>query len=201
MTVAESLRSRQKTQRRVTMLTAARGLFVERGYSKTTMDAIAARAEVGVATVYTYFVNKEGVFAELAKMDMAELQLEGEELLKSLPDDPVESVVKLLRIYNKVYDFITYEVVMDFTIEVKHEGPLRKTGRWISDWKVDQLSRALVQGQMAGKVSDSLSIQDAAQIIHDLADHQYQRVRPNESRKRTETKLNKWVSILFESWR
>ena len=44
------------------MLDAARQLFIEHGYAKTTMDEIAEKAEFGVATVYTYFKSKEGVF-------------------------------------------------------------------------------------------------------------------------------------------
>ena len=46
-----SLRERQKQKRREDMLAAARTLFVERGYSRSTMEAIAERAEVGVAGV------------------------------------------------------------------------------------------------------------------------------------------------------
>ena len=97
-----SLRERQKQKRREDMLAAARTLFVERGYSRSTMEAIAERAEVGVATVYTYFANKEGVFAELARMDMSELKAEGEAVLEDLPADPAAAEQALSSIADAV---------------------------------------------------------------------------------------------------
>lgn len=44
---------------------AATALFLERGYTGTTMDEIAARAGVSKQTVYTHFADKERLFAEL----------------------------------------------------------------------------------------------------------------------------------------
>jgi AcrR family transcriptional regulator len=46
----------EKTRRRI--LDAATSLFDERGYSSTTMEAIASRADVAVETVYSRFGNK-----------------------------------------------------------------------------------------------------------------------------------------------
>ncbi|WP_037575222.1 TetR/AcrR family transcriptional regulator [Phaeacidiphilus oryzae] len=45
------------------ILAAARGLFAERGYDKTTIRAIAGRAGVNPALVHHYFGSKEQVFA------------------------------------------------------------------------------------------------------------------------------------------
>src|SRR6266540_1221836 len=49
----------QATRRRI--LDAARGLFVERGYVATTIEAIAAEAGVAVPTVYLAFGTKRGL--------------------------------------------------------------------------------------------------------------------------------------------
>ena len=82
------------------MLNAARELFIDTGYSKTTMDAIAERAEIGVATVYTYFGNKENLFADLARRDMSELRDEAEVALNVISADPADAVMELLTIYD-----------------------------------------------------------------------------------------------------
>lgn len=55
----------QKAQRtRAAILDAALDLFGEQGFEQTTMDQVAARAEVGVATLYRYFPTKDHVLLD-----------------------------------------------------------------------------------------------------------------------------------------
>jgi AcrR family transcriptional regulator len=51
-------RARRSEQTRQRIVEAASGLFTERGYHATTIDAIAERADVAVETVYSRFKNK-----------------------------------------------------------------------------------------------------------------------------------------------
>jgi TetR/AcrR family transcriptional repressor of mexJK operon len=44
---------------------AAAALFLERGYQGTSLDEIAATAQVSKQTIYTYFLSKEELFADL----------------------------------------------------------------------------------------------------------------------------------------
>ena len=199
--MAQSLRDRQKVRRREDMLVAARTLFVERGYSSTTMDAIAEQADVGVATVYTYFKNKEGVFAELARMDMSELQTEGEAAMTSLPEDPVDAVLQLIGIYKRVHDYISYEVIREFTLGARKKGQIREVAFWVSEWQVDQLARVLEQRQAAGVIADSLATEEAAQIICDLLEKYYDRAATDEQERKAFATLKRRVALIFEPWR
>ncbi len=52
------------------LLDAARALFTERGYVATTIEAIAARAEVSPETVYSTFRNKRSLLSELLDVSM-----------------------------------------------------------------------------------------------------------------------------------
>lgn len=54
-------RARQAAERRLALAVAARDLFVERGYPATTMDAVAARANVSLKTVYNAYASKSGL--------------------------------------------------------------------------------------------------------------------------------------------
>lgn len=56
-----SHRRRQAEATREVILAAAQSLFVARGYAATTMEAIAAEAEVAVQTVYWAFGSKRAV--------------------------------------------------------------------------------------------------------------------------------------------
>ena len=60
-----ALRKEQARQTRVAILEAAQGLFAERGYASSTIEAIAAKAGVAVDTVYASFGSKRGVLSAL----------------------------------------------------------------------------------------------------------------------------------------
>jgi AcrR family transcriptional regulator len=66
MFAAGSSRQDRRKQRTATaILDAAEGLFLERGYLATTVEQIAARADVALGSVYGHFASKEGVYAAL----------------------------------------------------------------------------------------------------------------------------------------
>lgn len=48
------------------LVEATTGLLVERGYARTTTNHIAARAGVGIASLYEYFPGKEAIVAQVA---------------------------------------------------------------------------------------------------------------------------------------
>jgi len=52
-----------RAEREQQMLAAARGLFAERGYAAVTMDDVATAVGVTKPLLYTYFGNKERLFA------------------------------------------------------------------------------------------------------------------------------------------
>ena len=56
---------RRRTEQ--TILDAARELFAETGFERTTIRAVAARAAVDPALVMQYYGSKEGLFAEAAR--------------------------------------------------------------------------------------------------------------------------------------
>ena len=196
-----TLRNRQKQLRRENMLSAARTLFVECGYSKTTMDAIADRADVGVATVHTYFTTKEGLFAELARMDMSELKQEGEELLSQLSTEPVTAVIALLDIYVKVLNYISFDVARDFVTGSKKPGPMRDVALWINRWESELLTSALQQCKMSGTMSKSLPLEELSWIIIDLLIRFFDRVNTGEDSEMEYEKLKQRIELLFADWR
>ncbi len=56
-----TLRQRQAEATRSLITTAAQELFLERGYTGTTIGAIAERAGVAVSTVYAVYTSKRGI--------------------------------------------------------------------------------------------------------------------------------------------
>src|SRR5512142_2915035 len=58
-------RQTQASRTRARILEAARELFAERGYAGASMQAIAARADVGMQTIYAIFKNKPRLLVAL----------------------------------------------------------------------------------------------------------------------------------------
>lgn len=59
--VRSTLRQRQAQATANLIVAAAKALFLERGYTSTTIEAIAERADVAVSTVYAVFGSKRGI--------------------------------------------------------------------------------------------------------------------------------------------
>ena len=63
------------------ILKAARQRFAHYGYSKVTMDEIAADVEMGKASLYYYFPTKENLFQEVIVQEQDEFAEEIEKIL------------------------------------------------------------------------------------------------------------------------
>ncbi len=93
------LRDRKKKEVRHRIIRAAENLFAEAGLDDTTMDDIAAAADVSVATVYNYFGSKSALLLAGVEEDTARLTAAGETVLADPGKDVVVAVQRLARIY------------------------------------------------------------------------------------------------------
>lgn len=71
--MGRSLRERKKAETRQAILAAACELFRCRGFDATSLDEIAARANVSRSTLFNYFPGKDALLAEIAADEMASL--------------------------------------------------------------------------------------------------------------------------------
>lgn len=82
-------RRRRKEARPQELTAAALALFVEKGFSATRLDEIAARAGVSKGTLYLYFDSKEALFKAVISEGVVPTIEAGEAMLTESPDDPV----------------------------------------------------------------------------------------------------------------
>ncbi|WP_051208446.1 TetR family transcriptional regulator [Propionicicella superfundia] len=64
-----------REQRRDQLVEVARGLFAEKGFEGTSVEEIAARAEVSKPVVYEHFGGKEGLYAVVVDREVVRLDL------------------------------------------------------------------------------------------------------------------------------
>lgn len=104
---AKARRERETVERRDAILAAARDLFFEHGLYRTTVDDVAARAEVAKGTVYLYFESKETILAHLL---LEGLEALGEALSQAFAEDqPLSADTRLRRISAAYLDFFKNE--------------------------------------------------------------------------------------------
>lgn len=70
---AMGLRERKKLIRLQRIVTAARLLFLQKGFSNTTIQDIAAEADVGLGTLYLYAKSKEDLLVMVLKDDILKM--------------------------------------------------------------------------------------------------------------------------------
>jgi AcrR family transcriptional regulator len=71
---ALSLRERKKQETRHRILAVAIELFQNQGFDQTSVDEIAARADISRGTCFNYFPNKESILREIAVRELEQLQ-------------------------------------------------------------------------------------------------------------------------------
>jgi TetR/AcrR family transcriptional regulator, regulator of mycofactocin system len=96
-TSGPSLRQRHVDRTRAALADAAVELFVERGFAATTVDDIAARADVAPRTFFRYFPTKEAVLFHDAD---EKVRVVTERLAGRPADEP--GVVSLLTIFSEI---------------------------------------------------------------------------------------------------
>jgi len=102
MTTAQR-RAREKARRQQEILEAAKEVFFEKGIHRTTVDDVAAQAEVSKGTVYLYFQSKESILAHLLLEGLAILlsQLEA----AYAPQEPLSTEKRLRQLVEAYWQF------------------------------------------------------------------------------------------------
>src|SRR5260221_12827925 len=90
----EKRRVRRGETRRCEVAAVAQRIFLERGYSQTTMQAIAEEAGASKETLYRHFGSKEGLFIEIVREKSAQIamRLDEEITLHASPDEVLTRV-------------------------------------------------------------------------------------------------------------
>lgn len=62
-----------RSEKRALILSSAQQLFLERGYKRTSMEAIREQAGVSKPTLYTHYADKEALFADVVRVTFNDL--------------------------------------------------------------------------------------------------------------------------------
>ncbi len=154
---APSLRQRKRQQTRERLTRAAMALFLERGFEATTIDDIAAAAEVSRRSFFHYFASKEDVVAawqeDAASALVAEIVARpADETMLTAAENAIAAAVKRID-----------PAEAAAMSRLKRDNPALQARDQL---KYEKLERAFVEGltQRSGRKSDRLKARLVAMI-------------------------------------
>ena len=98
-------KQRERERRRQQIIVAAKRVFSERGFSKTTMEDIAREAELSPGTLYLYFKNKDELYASLSLRILQYMNIRLEDVKKETDSEPAQKIASIKEALYDVYQF------------------------------------------------------------------------------------------------
>lgn len=98
-------KERERERRRQQIIVAAKRVFSEKGFSKSTMEDIAREAELSPGTLYLYFKNKDELYASLSLRILQYLNIRLEDVKKEKDIGPPQKIVAIKEALYDVYQF------------------------------------------------------------------------------------------------
>jgi AcrR family transcriptional regulator len=114
--IMPTLRERKKRKTNETIVAEAARLFMAKGFAETTIDEIAAAAEVGVGTLYNYYKSKYELLLAVVETIVGDNLIEAEKLIAKPYDDPVEHLVDFIMLMAQQWFDIEHRLMADIFI-------------------------------------------------------------------------------------
>jgi len=159
-------KAREREQREEAIITAAKRVFLRKGLILSTMDDIAAEAELAKGTLYRHYRSKEDLMLVINERAMQELHAQFLQALEEV--GPSTGLAKLLRLVQAYYEFGQANPAY-FSFIAFFESPFPTTS--VSTlYKTSQASRALVrqlvlQGMADGSIRTDLEVELLVNIL------------------------------------
>jgi len=110
-------KEREKERRRQQIIVAAKRVFSEKGFNKSTMEDIAKEAELSPGTLYLYFKNKEELYASLSLRILQYLHIRVTHVNKDADLSPEQKLSALMEAMYDVYDFDPLIIINMFHLQ------------------------------------------------------------------------------------
>ena len=171
------LRERQKAKRHTQILSTAGALFKRDGFAMTSIEGIAAEAEVAAGTGYTYFQSKGDLLLALVALDGDEVRERGKLMIADPPSDPVAAVRKLLEFYvDHSLVHLSKELWRNAmaTALTQAKSPFGRGYAALDRKLADQVGELIAVLQERGSVSTAISPRVAGDVLFEIVNTLFQ---------------------------
>ncbi|MET1026802.1 MAG: TetR/AcrR family transcriptional regulator [Dongiaceae bacterium] len=166
------LRDLQKKKRREAILAASAGLFGKQGYAATSMEEIAAAAELSVGTLYNYFNSKGDITLALYRADLEMVRKASETVIIEPPADPVKAILRLIEAdLNTTPHYLDGNAWQELLVAAFTSPSSSMAVEWEGGdlMRVDLFTRLLAALQTRGHIDKQADIRSAAEMLGALS--------------------------------
>ena len=162
------LREKQKERRRRDILDAAISLIEAQGWENTSIEEVAARAEVGVATVYNYFGSKVDLVQAIFARYIGELVEAGRKVINNRPADVADGMALLFFAYVDVMAHRFGKKLMQefFAIGLSRQFSFGKDVIPIKMRIIEQMGELVELYRQQGQIDHDSSKDEAAMLCY-----------------------------------
>ena len=184
------VRQRQAEETRRRILEAARSLFESRGYTATTLDAIAETAEVSPKTLGAVFGSKRALLAEVINPDAFSTHVW--QLIEELrtTEDPSRRLSLVARLTRQAYEPMTRSLELLRTAGVV-APELADLARQIETRRRENQARLILSLHERGTLHPGLSLAEATDVLWALTSYDLYRMLVVEQH---------WTPERYEIW-
>jgi len=164
------LRKKHREKRQAAIIDAAKRLLAEKGYRATSIEEIAAAAEVSPATVYNYF-NSKSELVLFSLSEATELMLSaGTKVVAAPPPEAEDGVFTLLKTYFSLIPGhlpknLIREMMVVFFIE---QAPVRKKMLELDFRVMGQVTTLLEFYKGQGQLRPEIDVAEASMTMYCL---------------------------------
>lgn len=163
-------KDREKEQLKDLILTAAREIFIVKGYDQTSIRNIADRIEYSPGTIYLYFKDKDSIFHELHKEGF--MLMKQQMAVLEMISDPFERLKTMGRIYldfaKKHPDYYDLMFIIMAPMKALENPSCWNEGQSAFDMLVQVVAACSEQGQFKGQDVEDLAYMIWA-TVHGMA--------------------------------
>ncbi len=160
------IRQRRKETRPAEIMAAALDLFVERGFTATKLDDVAARAGVSKGTLYLYFASKEELFKAVIQLDILPMLEQVEEMLAQHSSDSASQLRELLDYWRELVGNTKLAGILKLT--VSEAGNFPEVARYFHDNVTQRIGNLLGNVLRAGIEKGDFRPVDIESVIDKL---------------------------------
>lgn len=152
-------RGRQALATREQIARAARVLFAEHGYVGTTLQAIAAAADVPAPTIYSALRNKAGILAEIRRFWLAESDTQRQHDEALAQPDPVRRLQMAAHWHRRQME-LGYDVITIYTEAARSDPDIAQEWRRVLDGRERAIGRliASLRGHLAPGLTQATAV-------------------------------------------
>lgn len=142
---------------------AALSVCAEKGYQKTRVEDIVARAGLSKGSLYHHFDSKRHLFIEMLGAMIHQVR---DQMLALLPESP--SAEHALRAFYRMFEEMVEKQpemlagLVDFWAMASRDAEMRRTFSSYYEELAEVLTRVIEQGQQSGEFSAELDVAEAA---------------------------------------